>query len=466
MFNSAVKLAKAIKAKAISPVEVAEHFLKNIKEKNPDLNALVWLREQEFLEEAKAAEARVVKDNENLPAFFGVPNAVKDLSETIGQKVTHGSNAAKDKIGRYDTSVVRLMKEAGFLFVGRSNAPEFGTLPVTENSVYGPTRNPFNTAYTPGGSSGGAAAAVASGMLPIAHASDGGGSIRIPASACALVGLKASRGRIPKGPYLSEILHGFSVDGCVSNTVEDTAHFLDSIVHYDPTAWYSLPVPERKFSSWLNEKPKKLRIGITTKGPISFAPQQVVIDAVSKCASVLSDLGHEVFETNFDWNVSSEQLANDFINVWCTGTAYMDFADWSQVEALNQNLRKMSMAQSSHDYIKSVNRLQLFSRHVVSTWEKHFDLLLTPTLAMEPPKIGWLYDQGLTDPADFLMRCTEMVPYCGWTNVTGQPAVSLPMSMSANGLPIGVQLIAPPFREDLLIMTAKQLEDAVFGQGN
>ena len=141
----------------------------------------------------------------------------------------------------------------------------------------------------------------------------------------------------------------------------------------------------------------------------------------------------------------------------------MDFADWSEVETLNQNLRKMSMVQSSHDYIKSVNRLQLFSRHVVSTWAQNFDLLLTPTLAMEPPKIGWLYEQGISDPAEFLMRCTEMVPYCGWCNVTGQPAVSLPMSMSSKGLPVGVQLIAPPFREDFLIVTAKQLEDAVFG---
>jgi len=460
MFNSAVALAKAIRSKAISPVEVAEHFLKITREKNPSLNALVWLRQEEFLEEAKAAEARVVKNPDNLPPFFGVPNAIKDLTESIGQKVTHGSLAAKNKIGRYDTSVVRLMKEAGFLFIGRSNSPEFGTLPVTENSIYGPTKNPFNTAHTPGGSSGGAAAAVASGMLPIAHASDGGGSIRIPASACGLVGLKASRGRIPKGPYLSEILHGFSVDGCVSHSIEDTAHFLDSIVHYDPTAWYSLPVPERKFSSWLKEKPKKLRIGMTTKGPISFKPEQVVVDAVTRCASMLSHLGHDVFESDFDWNVSSEQLANDFINVWCTASAYMDFNDWSEVEILNQNLRNMAMGQSSHDYIKSVNRLQLFSRHVVSTWENHFDLLLTPTLAMEPPKIGWLYEQGLSDPAEFLMRCTEMVPYCGWCNVTGQPAVSLPMGVSANGLPIGVQLIAPPFREDLLVITAKQLEEA------
>jgi amidase len=462
MFNSAVKLAHAIRTKSISPVEVAQHFLKLIQEKNPALNALVWLRTDEFLQEAQDAEKRVMKGTDDLPPFFGVPNAIKDLSETTGQRVTHGSLAAKDKTGRYDTSVVRLMKEAGFLFVGRSNAPEFGTLPVTENRVYGATRNPYNTEHTPGGSSGGAAAAVAAGMLPIAHASDGGGSIRIPASCCGLVGLKASRGRIPKGPFLSEILHGFSVDGCVSNTVEDTAHFLDTIVHYDPTAWYSLPVPEKKFASYVNAKPRRLRIGIAQTGPIDFKPQPVVLDAVTKCATVLSDLGHDVFEANFNWNVSAEQLAKDFITVWCTGTSYLDFADWSEVEQLNRSMRDLAMKQSSHDYIKAVNRLQLFSRHVASTWEKSFDLLLTPTMAMEPPKIGWLYEQGLSDPEEFLMRCTEMVPYCGWCNVTGQPAISVPMSMSPAGLPIGVQLIAPPFREDLLIVTARQLEDAVF----
>ena len=462
---SALQLAAAISTKQVSPVEVARHYLAVVDRCNPALNAIIWRRDAELLREARAAEDAVMR-GDPLPPFHGIPLPIKDLTEVKGERTSHGTVAAQAKIGRYDTTPIRRLREAGFLFMGRSNTPEFGSLPVTENTLYGATRNPWNTAHTPGGSSGGAAAAVASGMAPIAHGSDGGGSLRIPASCCGLVGLKPSRARVPKGPLVSEVMLGFTTDGCQALTVTDSAAFLDVIAHYDPTCWNTLPAPaETYLSSALrgaNGEGKRLRIGFTTTGPYSVDVAQSCIDAVTKTATILSSLGHDVYCVTPKWpGAGSQQLAEDFISIWCTSAAYQDIDDWSLVEPLNAALRQMSLELSSHDYIKAMLRLQVFSRQIVRDWGKDYDLLLTPSLAMEPPKIGWLYATGETDPKKLLWRCTEMVPYSGWCNVTGQPAISLPTHMSASGLPIGVQLAAPPFREDLLLEVGAELERTI-----
>lgn len=464
-FESASTLARAIRRKEVSPVEAAQHFLGKIDERNGALNAIIWRRDAELLSEAKVAEETLMKRSrvDDLPPFFGVPIPIKDLSETKGHPTTHGSLAAKDKVGRYDTAAVALLKKAGFLIMGRTNSPEFGTLPVTENELFGATRNPWNPAKTPGGSSGGAAAAVAAGMAPIAHASDGGGSIRIPAACCGLVGLKASRARIPKGPFLSEVMHGFSTDGCVSVDMADTAAMLDALSAFDPTGWYGLPLPATPFAEQMRVNPGKLRIAVATQGPIPMATAATCVDAVMKTAEALRGLGHEVFEGAPDWGgtAAGEQLARDFIAVWSSGSAYQEVSDPAALEPLNRGLREMCEKMSAADYIRTVTRLQLFSRRVVQSFGKTFDLLLTPTMAMEPPDIGWIFAGSATDPESLLMRCTEMVPFTGWSNVTGQPAISLPTYVSASGLPIGVQLTAPPFREDLLLQVGKQLEEAM-----
>ena len=461
-FVSASALARAIRQRDLSPVEAARHYLAAIDRRDPELNAFTWRRDAELLSEARAAEAHLMTVSpDDLPPFFGVPIPIKDLSEVKGQPTTHGSKAAKDKIGRFDSASVTKIKDAGFLLMGRTNSPEFGTLPVTENELYGATRNPWNLERTPGGSSGGAAAAVAAGMAPIAHASDGGGSIRIPASCCGLVGLKASRARIPKGPIITEVMHGLSTDGCVSTTVEDSAAMLDVLGWRDPNGWYGIERPTRSFLETLRDKPTKLRIAVNITGPVPFAVEQSSIDAVTRTATILSELGHEVFEGAPNWAASRQTLAEDFIKVWTSSAAYLEVKDFSKLERLNADLRRLCEEMSVPDYIQAVLRLQIFSRGVTASFGRDFDLLLTPTLAMEPPKIGWVFEGEAQDPVSILMRCTEMVPYCGWCNVTGQPAISLPTHIAASGLPVGVQLVAAPLREDLLLMVAQQLEEAI-----
>jgi amidase len=459
-FRCALDVALAIREKKVSPVEVLKEYLKVCDQKNGALNAFVWRRDEAALVDAMAAESAVIR-GDKLPIFHGVPLPIKDLTEVQGEPVTHGSRCAAHKIGRQDSSVIRFFKEAGFVPMGRTNSPEFGALPVTENALFGATRNPWNTSRTPGGSSGGASAAVAAGMAPIAHASDGGGSIRIPAACCGLVGLKASRGRIPKGPWASDIMHGFSVDGCVSTTVADTAAVLDVICRHDPTAWYSVPNPPKPFLDVLKTRAPRLRIGYTTRGPVPVALDQSAIDAVTKTATLLAELGHQVEEVRVDWPLSPEQLLKDFIAVWCTATGYVDLNDWSQLEPINHGLRQMGLAQNSLDYVGAVLRLQVFSRKIVSNWESQYDLLLTPTLAIEPPNIGWMYEKGDTDPTALLMRACEMVPYTSWINITGQPAIALPTYVAPSGLPMGVQLVAQHLREDLLLQVGQELEDAL-----
>ncbi|MEN9835004.1 MAG: 6-aminohexanoate-cyclic-dimer hydrolase [Pseudomonadota bacterium] len=457
--RSALGIAAAIKARKISPVEVARHFLEEVDRLNPDINAFVWRRDADLLEEAKAAEDAVMRGDDLAP-FHGVPIPLKDLAEAVGHTVTHGSRAARSKVGRMDTAAVGLLRKAGFLFMGRTNSPEFGTLPVTENVLHGATRNPYDLTRTPGGSSGGAAAAVAAGMAPIAHASDGGGSIRIPASCCGLVGLKPSRGRIAKGPLVSEVMHGFTTDGCVSRGVADTAAVLDALSTFDPATWMTLPTPSTSYLSLLSQKAPRLRIGFTIHGPYSgVSVDQSSIDAVTRTATILSELGHDVRPVQIDWPHVDKPLARDFIAVWCTGSAYQQVQDWSEVEPLNQALKEMCQRQSSFDYTQAVLRLQIFARKILASWGENFDLLLSPTLAIEPPPIGWLYASGLKDAEDLLWRCTEMVPFTGWCNVTGQPAISLPTYTAPSGLPVGVQIVAPPAREDLLLMIGAELEE-------
>lgn len=464
VFTSALELAAAIKKKDLSPVEVVDAYLNQIQSLNPDLNALIWLRNDKLRQEAKVAEAAIMQGRE-LPAFHGVPIPIKDLTEVKGEPHTLGSKAALDKVGKIDSATVTKIRNAGFLFMGRTNSPELGTLPVTENKAYGASKNPWDLSLTPGGSSGGAAAAVASGMAPIAHASDGGGSIRIPAACCGLVGLKASRGRVAKGPVVSDILHGFSTDGCVSRTVADTAAFLDVLAKYDPHAWYNAPKFEGSYLAQVDKKPKPLRIAFSTSGPIKAQAQKICLEAVEKTAKLLAEMGHEVFEQTPHWNdADGEQLAKDFFSIWYTGTAYADISDWSKLEPHNAGLREKGFAQNSIEYIQALIRLQVFSRKTVVSWGRDFDILISPTLAMEPPKIGWVFATNETEPTKLLWRCTEMVPFTGWVNVTGQPAISLPMHTTETGLPIGVQLVGSPFREDELIQVAKQLEDAVAWQ--
>ncbi len=223
-----------------------------------------------------------------------------------------------------------------------------------------------------------------------------------------------------------------------------------------------MPNPPVSFSETLKDRAPRLRIGYTTNGPIPVPLDQSTVDAVTKTATLLHEMGHQVEEVQLPWPLQPEELLRDFIAVWCTATGYnLDLKDWSQLEPINHGLRQMGLSQNSIEYVSAVVRLQVFSRKIALEWGKQFDLLLTPTLAIEPPKIGWIYAKGDQDPTALLMRACEMVPYTSWVNITGQPAISLPCYIAPSGLPMGVQLIAPHLREDLLLQVGQELEDAI-----
>jgi amidase len=454
-FGTALDIAGKIKSKELSPVEVVKRALVAMDRHNDSLNAITWRCDEEALAQAKSAEA-MVNSSRDLPPFFGVPTLVKDLTEARDQPHTLGSRCFKERRGNVDAAVVDSMRKAGFIFVGRSNSPEFGTLPVTENDLYGATRNPWNLERTPGGSSGGAAAAVASGMVPIAHASDGGGSIRIPASCCGLVGLKPNRARIPKGPLISEAMHGFSTDGCVSRTIADTAAFLDAITRFDRNAWYNVP-KEEDFLGRINVPPPKLKIAFTSKPPVEVKVDKDCLDAVENTAKALEDLGHHVFEAQPDWE--AEAVLTDFIAVWKTISAYVGMTEGQRCEPINQSLREAGLKQNSLDYVQAIMRLQAYSRKVIAHFGQDYDLLLTPVLAMEPPPIGWIFEARDQSIESIIWRCSEMVPFTSWCNITGQPAISLPTAQGKSGLPVGVQLAGPAYSEALLLRVGRQLEE-------
>jgi amidase len=457
-FSSALELAGLIAKKKVSPVEVVDEYLRRTDKLNPALNAVTWRRDEAVRKEAKDAEQAVMKGEARGP-FFGVPIAIKDLLHIEGWPITYGSRAAKDNVCWWTSNAAASFRAAGFLFLHRTNTPEFGIVSVTENQLYGATRNPWNPERTPGGSSGGSAAAVAAGMVPIAHANDGGGSIRIPASCAGLVGLKPSRGRVSSGPLVSDVMHGGAVEGCVSRTVADTAAVLDTISAFDPTAWYNAPAPSRPFANEVGTKPGQLRIAFTTTAPTGVPVEPSCVEAVQRTAAILAELGHEVFEGAPNWPDVNAMLPG-FITVWNTGVAYYDVADWNQVEPLTRAMRDQAAATDSLKYVRSLAEMQVFSRQIVQSWGRDFDLLLTPTCAIEPPKVGWVYETTSDDPMEPLFRAGVMAPFTLYFNLTGQPAISLPLHTAPSGLPIGIQLVGKPWGEAELIRIASQLEQA------
>jgi amidase len=457
-FSSALDLAAAIRTKELSPVEVVDFYLARVDELNPQLNAVTWRRDDQVREEARAAEQALMR-GEAAGRFFGVPMPIKDLMDVEGWPITYGSRATLDRVAVLTANIVQMYRDAGFLLLCRTNTPEFGILCVTENDAYGATRNPWDPTRTPGGSSGGAAASVASGMAPIAHANDGGGSIRIPAGCCGLVGLKSSRGRVSSGPLVSDIMHGGAVEGCVSRTVAETAAIFDEIGKPDPHAWYNAPPPERPYSDEIGRPPGRLRIAFTTVPPTGVPVEAACVEAVDSTARLLEDLGHDVFEGAPAWPDPDEMLQH-FLTVWNTGLAYWDVSDWSKVEPLSAAMREAALAVDSLTYVRAVAHMQIYSRQIVAAWDRDFDVLLTPTTAIEPPKIGAMFEGAEADPMMPLMKAAEMAPFTPFFNVTGQPAISLPLHWSEKGLPIGVQLVGRPWGESELIRLASQLEQA------
>jgi amidase len=446
-FLSAVEQARLVRSGEASSTELVQLSLDRIDRLDPALNAFVTV----CGEEALAAAAEIDAAPGDAP-FRGVPIGVKDLAATAGIRTTYSSHAYADYVPDFDTAVVRRIREAGFVIVGKTNTPEFGTVAFTESDLNGATRNPWNTELTPGGSSGGAAAAVAAGLVPLAHATDGGGSIRIPASCCGLFGLKPSRGRVSSAPFGS--LEGLSTAGPMARSVEDAAAFLDVLAGYEPGDPWWAPPPEQPFAATAAEPPGRLRIAVTTAPPIETPVDPECVRAAADAAELLAELGHDVREETPPWR--EPNLFQLFITVWQVGPALYP-VDEASLTPLNRGLVESARATSAAEYAQAVAQLQALARRIVSFWNDA-DVVVTPTLALPPVPIGW--QEAVEGPIEQLLRNTEFTPFTAVANLTGLPAMSLPLHWSEDGLPIGVQAIGPPGGDALLFALAAQIEAA------
>ena len=445
-FAPALELAERVRAREVSPAELVELYLDRIERIDPALNAYVTV---------DADGARKAATEQHDGPFAGVPISIKDLTETAGLRTTLSTKVLAGNVPAFDTATVRRIREAGFVVLGKTNTPEFGTIGMTESELNGACRNPWDTSRTAGGSSGGAAAATAAALCPIAQASDGGGSIRIPASCCGLVGIKPARGRVSPAPWGSGSL-GLGTNGPIARTVRDAAALLDVMTGYEAGDFFVAPRPERPFLAEAELEPGRLRIGFTTQPPVDVPVDEACAAAVLETAALLAGLGHEVREAAPPWR--DPELVQHFIRVWQVGPAAMG-VDFELLEPINRALALDAVATTSPDLTASVYRLQAFVRTLVAFWDD-LDVLVTPTLALPPVPIGWTFEETDGDPHAAFMRQFLFTPFTAVFNVTGQPAMSLPLHWADDGLPIGVQFAGRPFGEATLVRLAGQLEQA------
>ena len=455
--------AELVRAGEVSPLELVDDAIARIEKLNPELNAVI----HPLFEKARDAAASGAPNG----PFSGVPFLVKDLTCHTAEDPLHvGCRLLKNLkwVEKEDTYLARKLRAAGFVFCGKTNTPEFGILPTTEPEAYGATANPWDTNRSAGGSSGGSAAAVAARMVAVAHANDGGGSIRIPASECGVVGLKTSRGRTSLGPDYGEILLGLVVEHVVTRSVRDAAGVLDAVHGPMPGDPYVAPPPRRPFSDEVGAEPGRLRVGLLTQAPGGMgATHADCVAAADDAARLLETLGHDVEESHpsaFD----DPEYVQHFMNVWFAGVAW-DLEYWSDrtgqaigredVEPLTWALAGAGRNLGGGQVLASVQWLENNSRRAAQWWADGFDLLLTPTLAEPPPLLGE-FDPPADNPLMPIVRAGALTPFTPPFNVTGQPAISLPLYWSEAGLPIGVQLVAEYGREDVLLRVASQLEAA------
>jgi amidase len=441
-FLPALEQARLIREGAVSPLEIVEEYLERIERIDAELNSFVTVCADEAL-----AEARDPRPG----PFSGVPVPIKDLADTAGIRTTYSSRAYADYVPAEDSALVRRIREAGFIVLGKTNTPEFGTTAVTESDLNGICRNPWSLAHTPGGSSGGAAAAVAAGLAPVAQGGDGAGSIRIPASCCGLFGLKPTRGRTSTAPHGNA--HGFATYGPLARTVADAAAFLDVISGPEPGDPHAAPPPERPFVEEVGRPPGRLHAALVLDAPSRTRVDPVCVDAAREAAALLEELGHDVEEVPVEW---SSDLREPFTIVWQTIPS-LYVSDTSQLERFNAAFAERALATSSADYLRAYSAVQKFGRRVAA-FCAGYDFVLTPTLAMPPVTVGWVREPD--DPWEQYERAIEFTPFTAPANVAGLPAVSVPFTWTKDGLPVGVQLVASAVQEALLLRLSAQIEEA------
>jgi amidase len=454
--------AELVRRGDVSPRELVQAAIDRIDTLDPTLNAVISDRFDAALGEADAA----VHDG----PFRGVPFLIKDLAcPMAGEPAYDGMQAAKDAryVASEDSHLVRRYREAGFVIVGRTNTPELGLTATTEPTAFGATRNPWNPLHTAGGSSGGSAAAVAAGFVPAAHASDGGGSIRIPASCCGLVGLKPSRGRVSIGPALGELNRFLSVQFAVTRSVRDCAALLDVAAGMEPGDPMTAPPPVRAYAEEVGASLRPLRVGVRTTRPgTGDAADDDCVAAVRATATALEQLGHHVEDAS-PAALDDPARFETFLAIW-TANAAFGVDGWSKklgrklgaddMEPVTWFLVERGRKVSAVEFMDAVNVMQAVCRKIMSWWDD-FDLLLTPTLGEPPPELGVLADSE--NPLAGFARTGPWTAFTPFVNQTGQPAMSVPVHVNEAGLPIGVQLVGAYGREDLLLRIAAQLEEAL-----
>ncbi|MGI8557820.1 MAG: amidase [Solirubrobacteraceae bacterium] len=460
MFHPVGELAALVRLGECSARELVEHSLARIEELNPQLNAFAQID----AEGALAAADTVMRGDER--PFAGVPIAIKNNRPVQGLRYTMGAPLLRDHIAQEDHSLVRRLRAAGFIVVGTTTLPEYGILPVSEAQLFGPTRNPWDPSRTPGGSSGGSAAAVAAGMVPIAHGNDGGGSTRIPAACCGLVGLKPQRGRISSAPELGDSF--LVADGVLTHTVAETAALLDVLAGYEPGDATWAPPPVEPFADAAQRTPGALRVAVCTTPPILDATVDALsLDGVARAAELLEGLGHEVEEVELPWRI--EGMSEIFGGVFGIQIAMsiqfsalvgraggapqesdmepMSWAIWNMCKSIPAPQGELMRAQ-----------LGQLCRMLVGFLEP-YDILLTPALAERPVEIGDM-NTSAPEPMSTFTRSGYFTPFTPVFNATGQPAISVPLYQGDDGLPLAVQLVGRPAGESVLLSLAAQLEAA------
>jgi amidase len=461
LFRPATELAGLVRAGELSARELVETSLRRIDALEPTINAFTHVAHDSALAAAHAIEAGDPRP------FAGVPIAIKDNRPVAGMPLTLCSDLFGDLVPRHDGFLVRRLRDAGFVIVGKTTLPEMGVLPTTESRRFGPTANPWGLDRTPGGSSGGSAAAVAAGMVPLAHGNDGGGSTRIPAACCGLVGLKGARGRVSVGPEGGDSF--LVTDGVLTRTVADTAELLDVIAGYEPgDATWAPPLSDGdSFASLATREPGRLRIGLALNPPLEGAVLDPVCEQAARdAAALLESLGHDVEEITPPW--SDRSLLADFSRAFGPGIAFTVFIGGrlagrdptaDDVEPLSWELYERARAQDTITYLAAQSRLESVGRSIV-TFLASYDAVVTPALAARPLLTGEVHGRG-PDPWDHFQRSGLFTPYTAIVNVTGLPAVSLPLYHGDDGLPTGVQLIGRAAREGDLLALSTQLERAL-----
>jgi amidase len=454
-FLPATEVAARIRSGAISAREAMEATVRRIEALDSELNAFVEVDGERALEDA----GQIAPDDAR--PFAGVPIAVKANRPVAGLCMNFASRFLSGHRPTHSAYLVRRLRAAGFVVVGTTNMSEFGILPTTEPRHTGPTLNPWDTSRTPGGSSGGAAAAVAAGLVPVAHGNDGGGSLRIPAACCGLVGLKPSRGRISQGPDLGDSL--LTADGVLTRTVADTALLLDVLAGYEAGDANWAPRPVERYTASMRRNPGRLRIAMTLANALDVDADPEVVRGLHDAAETLRELGHEIVDASP--SLPAPAALDIFLHVFgpavALGVAFGELLagrppEEDEIEPLSRAVMNLSAELSATGYLAAVAQLQVLARGTVAFFAD-YDLLLTPVLAARPLAIGELHGCG-EDPTADLRRSATFAPYTSLFNVTGQPAISLPVGFGEDGLPTAVQLVGHPLGEETLLQVAAQLE--------